>query len=137
MLGVGGMQLYKAETPGPVKDSKLTPRIAETAKALWYIYMGLTIACALAYWVAGMSLFDAVNHSMSTLATGGFSTHTESMAGFSGAIQTVTIVFMMLAGTNFALHYRVAAGNGRVMFQDAEWRTYVAIAGSTSLVFRP
>jgi len=70
MLGVGGMQLFRAETPGPVKDTKLTPRITETAKALWYIYLGLTIACCLAYWLAGMSLFDAISHSFSTVASG-------------------------------------------------------------------
>ncbi|WP_304440953.1 potassium transporter TrkG, partial [Oleiphilus sp. HI0132] len=68
MLGIGGMQLYRAETPGPVKDSKLTPRITETAKALWYIYLGLTVACALSYWAAGMTLFDAIGHSFSTIA---------------------------------------------------------------------
>ena len=73
MLGVGGMQLYRAETPGPVKDSKMTPRIADTAKHLWYIYMALTIGCALAYWGAGMSGFDALLHSFSTIAIGGFS----------------------------------------------------------------
>ena len=79
MLGIGGMQLYKAEAPGPVKDNKLTPRIAETAKALWYIYLGLTIACAGAYWFAGMNLFDAVAHSFSTVAIGGFSTDDASI----------------------------------------------------------
>lgn len=72
MLGVGGMQLYRAETPGPVKDSKMTPRIAETAKALWYIYLALTTLCSLAYWAAGMTPFDAICHSFSTIAIGGF-----------------------------------------------------------------
>ena len=71
MLGIGGMQLYRAETPGPLKDNKLTPRITETAKALWYIYLTLTIACALCYWLAGMSGFDAIGHSFSTIAIGG------------------------------------------------------------------
>ncbi len=75
MLGIGGMQLYRAETPGPMKDNKLTPRITETAKALWYIYLGLTICCALGYWFAGMDVFDAIAHSFSTVAIGGFSTH--------------------------------------------------------------
>ena len=73
MLGIGGMQLYRAETPGPMRDEKLTPRLTHTAKALLYIYIVLTVACALAYWVAGMSLFDAIGHSYSTVATGGFS----------------------------------------------------------------
>ena len=68
MLGIGGMQLYRAETPGPMKDTKLTPRITETAKALWYIYLGLTIACAVSYWLAGMDAFDAIAHSFSTVA---------------------------------------------------------------------
>ena len=78
MLGIGGMQLYRAEIPGPVKDSKLTPRITETAKALWYIYLSLTIVCGVGYWLAGMDVFDAVSHSFSTVAIGGFSTHDAS-----------------------------------------------------------
>jgi trk system potassium uptake protein TrkH len=82
MLGIGGMQLYRAETPGPIKDSKLTPRITETAKALWYIYLTLTVACAAAYWLAGMDVFDAISHSFATIAIGGFSTHDASMGYF-------------------------------------------------------
>ena len=74
MIGVGGMQIYKAETPGPIKDTKLTPRIAETANALFKIYVFLTVVCAIAYWVAGMSWFDALSHSFSTISIGGFST---------------------------------------------------------------
>jgi trk system potassium uptake protein TrkH len=84
MLGIGGMQLYKAETPGPSKDSKLTPRITETAKALFTVYLALTLVCALAYYAAGMDGFDAVAHAFSTVAIGGFSTHDASM-GFSTA----------------------------------------------------
>ena len=79
MLGIGGMQLFRAETTGPIKDSKLTPRITQTAKALWYIYLSLTVACALAYWLAGMEPFDAIAHSFSTVAIGGFSTHDASI----------------------------------------------------------
>ncbi len=106
MLGVAGMQLYRAETPGPVKDSKLTPRIAGTAKALFLIYSGLTIVCALSYWYAGMSLFDAVCHAFSTIAIGGFSTHDASIGYFnSPAITLTTIFFMLLAAVNFALHF--------------------------------
>jgi len=106
MLGVGGMQLYRAETPGPMKDSKLTPRITETAKALWYIYLGLTVACALAYWLGGMDVFDAVAHSFSTVAIGGFSTHDASIGYFnSPLIESIAVVFMLLAGMNFALHF--------------------------------
>ncbi len=106
MLGIGGMQLYRAETPGPIKDSKLTPRITETAKALWYIYLSLTIACALMYWLAGMSPFDAISHSFSTVSIGGFSTHDQSIGYFdSELINAVAVVFMLIAGINFTLHF--------------------------------
>lgn len=106
MLGIGGMQLYRAETPGPMKDSKLTPRITESAKALWYIYLGLTGLCAFAYWVAGMSVFDAICHAFSTVAIGGFSTHDQSLGYFdSAAIEMVAIAFMLLAAANFSLHF--------------------------------
>ena len=97
MLGIGGMQLYRAETPGPVKDSKLTPRITQTAKALFFIYTGLTVVCALSYYIAGMSLFDAIAHAFSTVAIGGFSTHDQSMAFFdSPAILIIAMFFMVL-----------------------------------------
>lgn len=106
MLGIGGMQLYRAETPGPIKDSKLTPRIKQTAVALWSIYVGLTIACCVSYWVAGMSFFDALCHSFSTVAIGGFSTHDQSIGYFnSPAIEFIAISFMLIAGINFALHF--------------------------------
>ena len=106
MLGIGGMQLYRAETPGPMKDSKLTPRITESAKALWYIYVGLTAICALCYLLAGMSLFDAICHAFSTVAIGGFSTHDESLGHFdSAAIEAVAMVFMLIAAANFSLHF--------------------------------
>jgi trk system potassium uptake protein TrkH len=106
MLGIGGMQLYRAETPGPVKDKKLTPRIASTAKALWIIYLSLTLACTLGYWAAGMGLFDAISHAFSTVAIGGFSTHDASMGYFnSPLIESVAIVFMLLSGMNFGLHF--------------------------------
>ena len=127
MLGVGGMQLYRAESPGPVKDSKLTPRIAHTAKALWYIYLGLTSACAVAYWLAGMGVFDAVCHAFSTVAIGGFSTHDASLAYFdSAAIEGVAIVFMALSGISFALHFAVLARRSiGVYAQDSESRVYI------------
>ena len=106
MLGIGGMQLYRAETPGPVKDTKLTPRIAETAKALWYIYGTLTVVCALGYWIAGMTLFDAICHSFSTVAIGGFSTHDASIGYFdNAAIEMICTFFMITAAFNFALHF--------------------------------
>jgi trk system potassium uptake protein TrkH len=103
LLGVGGMQLYRAETPGPMKDNKLTPRITETAKALWYLYLGLTILCALAYWIAGMTPFDAIAHSFSTVAIGGFSTHDASLGYFNNPfIELVAVFFMTVAGINFS-----------------------------------
>ncbi|MDG2061824.1 MAG: TrkH family potassium uptake protein [SAR86 cluster bacterium] len=106
LLGIGGMQLYKAETPGPLKDSKLTPRITETAKALWYVYLSMTIACGVLYYYTGMSAFDSICHSFSTLSIGGFSTHDESFAFFSHySTQWVAMLFMLIAGMNFALHF--------------------------------
>lgn len=129
MLGVGGMQLYRAETPGPIKDNKLTPRITETAKALWYIYLGLTVVCALAYWFAGMNLFDAIGHSFSTIAIGGFSTHDLSFGYFDNpAVDSVAVVFMILAGINFALHFHSwRARSIRPYFGDAEVQVYVHV----------
>lgn len=113
-LGIGGMQLYRAEMPGPMKDAKLTPRIADTAKSLWYIYVGLTVLCAAAYWIAGMSAFDAICHSFSTISTGGFSTHDASIGYFnSPLIELVGTTFMILAGVNFALHFM--AWHGRTL----------------------
>ncbi|MDH3337463.1 MAG: TrkH family potassium uptake protein [Gammaproteobacteria bacterium] len=106
MLGVGGMQLYRAETPGPVKDTKLTPRITETAKALWYVYLTFTAACAASYMAAGMGWFDALCHAFSTVAIGGFSTHDLSIGYFnSTAIDIVAVFFMFAAGINFSLHF--------------------------------
>jgi trk system potassium uptake protein TrkH len=129
MLGIGGMQLYKAEAPGPVKDNKLTPRIAETAKALWYIYLGLTVACAAAYWVAGMSLFDAVAHSFSTVAIGGFSTHDASIGYFDNqAIEIVAIFFMFLGAINFALHFSVVRSKSLMPYlRDSEFLLYASL----------
>lgn len=129
MLGIGGMQLYRAETPGPMKDNKLTPRITETAKALWFIYLGLTITCALAYWLAGMDLFDAIAHSFATIAIGGFSPYDASLGYFdSTLIESIAIVFMLLAGINFSLHFiawrSISVG---VYAQDSETRTYFMV----------
>ena len=126
MLGVGGMQLLRAEAPGPVKDSKLTPRITETAKALWYVYVGFTLMCLVGYLLAGMNLFDALCHAFSTVAIGGFSTHDLSIGYFdSPAIDMVAIVFMFLAGINFSLHF-FAWNNVSVRHyaQDPEFKAY-------------
>ncbi len=129
MLGIGGMQLYRAETPGPMKDSKLTPRITETAKALWYIYLSMTIACAIAYWLAGMTGFDAIAHSFSTVAIGGFSTHDASIGYFNNAaIEMVAVVFMLLAGVNFSLHFVAWRSLSlRPYLTDPEVKTYLVI----------
>ncbi len=131
VLGIGGMQLYRAEIPGPVKDSKMTPRIAETAKALWYIYLTLTMACAGAFWLAGMTLFDAICHSFSTIAIGGFSTHDASMAYFdSYAINMITVVFLLISAVNYSLHFAAFASGGihpKYYFKDPEFRAFYII----------
>lgn len=129
MLGIGGMQLYRAETPGPVKDAKLAPRISETAKALWLIYLGLTIACAIAYWMAGMGWFDAIGHSFSTVAIGGFSTHDASIGYFNNqAIESIAIFFMFLSGINFALHFTAFRNLTINPYRlDPEFRTYTLL----------
>ncbi len=137
MLGIGGMQLYRAETPGPMKDNKLTPRITETAKALWYIYLGLTISCTIAYWLAGMSLFDAIGHAYSTVAIGGFSTHDASMGFFQDKplIELVAIVFMLLSGVNFALHFLAWRGKDfKPYLHDAEFKTYITVLGIIAVI---
>src|SRR5438067_547336 len=106
LLGVGGSQLFKAETPTPMKDTKLTPRIAETAKGLWLVYVGFTLACISAYWLAGMTGLDAVMHGFTTMGLGGFSTDDASFAYWnSPAIEAVAIAFMLVAAMNFATHF--------------------------------
>ena len=129
MIGVGGMQIYKAETPGPIKDTKLTPRIAETANALFKIYVFLTVACALAYWAAGMSWFDALSHSFSTISIGGFSTYDESLGHFdNNAVLTIASIFMVVSGLNFALHYTAwHARSIKSYISDPEARLFVLV----------
>lgn len=106
MLGIGGMQLYKAETPGPFKDERLAPRMTRTAKNICLIYVALTGTCALAYWLAGMDAFDAIAHSFSTLSTGGYSTHDASLAYFdSPAIEMVAVCFMLIGSISFSVHF--------------------------------
>ncbi len=108
LLGVGGRQMFKAETPGPMKDTKLTPRIAETAKGLWLVYAGITLACASAYKLAGMTWLDAVMHAFTTIGLGGFSSHDASFAHWnSPLIESIAILFMLIAGMNFATHFLV------------------------------
>lgn len=136
MLGVGGMQLYRAETPGPMKDSKLTPRITETAKALWYIYVSLTIVCALAYYGAGMSFFDAVGHSFSTVAIGGFSTHDASIGYFdSPTVEAIAMIFMFIAGVSFTLHFMAwRYRNLKPYFYDSEFRTFAGLLAGVFVI---
>jgi trk system potassium uptake protein TrkH len=106
LLGIGGGQLYKTEIPGAMNDQKLTPRIKETAQALWLIYLVLTVFCAALYYLAGMSWFDAISHSLSTVSIGGFSTYNESIGYFNnGLIEAVCMVFMLLSALSFTLHY--------------------------------
>ena len=136
MLRVGGMQLYRAETPGPMKDAKLTPRITETAKALWLIYFGITVLCVFAYWLAGMKLFDAVGHAFSTVAIGGFSTHNDSLAFWnSSTIEAIAIVFMAVAGINFALHFTAwRRASAQPYFMDPELKVYASLLFAFSIV---
>lgn len=136
LLGVGGMQLFKAETPGPMKDSKLTPRIEQTAKALWLVYAAITAICALGLWIAGMSWFDAVCHAFSAMALGGFSTHDASVGYFdSVAIEAVLTVFQVIAALNFATHYLAwRARSLRAYVNDTEARHVIGIL-AVSCVF--
>lgn len=126
ILGIGGIQLYRAEAPGPVKDSKLTPRIKGTAKLLWIIYLAFTVVCAAAYYLAGMDAFDAISHSFSTVAIGGFSTHDASIGYFnSHAIELVAVIFMLLSGANFSLHFMAWRSMSLKPYQhDSEFRLY-------------
>ena len=136
MLGVGGMSLYRAETPGPMKDSKLTPRIIETARAFSYTYVGLCFACALAFWAAGMSLFDAIGHSFAILATAGFSTHDANFTFFeSPLIEAIASLFMLLGAINFSLHFLAWRGRSlRCYLEDRELRFFLlATAGLIGL----
>lgn len=127
MLGIGGMQLYRAEAPGPMKEDKIKPRLAETARSIWLIYVGLTLACALGYNVGGMSGFDAIVHAFTTVSTGGFSTHDASLGYFdSEAINAVAVMFMLAGGINFAVHYRVFAGiSPKPYWEDTEARVFL------------
>lgn len=136
MLGVGGMQLYRAEAPGPIKDTKLTPRITETAKALWYVYAAITVACTVSFALAGMSIFDAVCHAFATVATGGFSTHDASLGYFdSTTIDLLAVFFMFISGANFSLHFLAWRYNRLSHYvSDPEFRTYFFIVAGFSII---
>lgn len=135
LLGIGGMQLFKAEVPGPIAD-KIRPRLADTARRLWLIYVGLTAAQIIALYAVGLPLFDALCHAFTTLPTGGFSTHDLSVGGFrSAAVEWIIIAFMLLAGMNFVLHYRLLSGRFREVVADAElWYFLLTVAGATAVV---
>lgn len=136
MLGIGGMSLYKAETPGPVKDNKLTPRLAHTAKALWYIYVGLTISCILCFHVAGLQWFQAIGEAFSVVATGGFALHDSSFEFYKNTnLEIFSIPFMILSGANFGLHYSfLRYGQLGMYWKDLEFRAYIMILLVTSVV---
>ena len=126
-LGIGGRQLFFAEAPGPT-DEKLTPQIRKTAAALWTVYAGLTAAQVIALVAVGMPVFDSICNAMATLAAGGFSPNPTSIAGYNNpAAEWIVIIFMFLAGANFALHYRTLRGELAVLPRDEEFRAYVAI----------
>ena len=125
-LGVGGMQLFRLEAPGPTAD-RLRPRIQDTAKLLWVVYAALTGVLVVLYALGGMSIYEAVNHALTTMPTGGFSTRNASMAAFSPYIQWVAVIFMYLAGTSFTLHYRTLGRGPKAYWRDPEWRLYTGI----------
>ncbi|WP_194775745.1 TrkH family potassium uptake protein [Pararhodonellum marinum] len=127
LLGIGGIELFVAESPGPTSD-KLHPRIRETAKRLWFVYVGLTFMAGILYYLGGMTFFDAANHALTTMATGGFSTKNSSMAFYDTAfIQYVAVVFMFLAGTNFTLIYFGITGRFQKVWRSDEFRAYLSV----------
>ncbi len=133
LLGIGGMRIYQAEVPGPMKSEKLTPRLAQSARALWTIYALLTAACALAYWLAGMTPFDAIGHAFATISTGGFSTHDASFAYFhSDVIEMIAGVFMLTGGINFSIHFVALEQKSVVPYlKDVEVRTFLLIVAAS------
>ncbi|MFP3014618.1 MAG: Trk system potassium transporter TrkH [Arsenophonus sp.] len=136
LLGVGGMQLYRAEIAGPLKDNKIQPRIAETAKTLWLIYVFLTIVCTIALWCAGMDFFDAISHSFSTVSIGGFSTHDQSIGYFdSTTINAIIAIFLLISGCNFSLHFAVLSGGGLITYwRDPEFKVFIGFQLSLIII---
>ena len=133
LLGVGGVQLFKAEVPGPVAD-KIRPRVKETAKILWMVYVGLTAAEAILLSISGMPWFDAICHAFTTMPTGGFSTQNASIAAYANpAIHYIIILFMFIAGVNFTLHFRALTGNIKLCFKDPEFLAYIGITFAATL----
>ncbi len=135
LLGIGGMQLFKAEVPGPVVD-KVRPRLAATARSLWGIYVGLTGAEWLLLHLAGMTSYDALCHAFTTLPTGGFSTRNTSVGEFgSPTIEWIVTIFMIFAGINFVLHYRLITGRARQVWKDVELRYFLGVVAVATLIF--
>lgn len=136
MLRIGGMQIFKAETPGPMKDNKLTPRITETAKALWYIYLGITVMCTLSYYMAGMNMFDAICHAFSTISIGGFSPYDDSMGYFNNSlIEMIAVIFMVIAGINFASHFLAwKSASIRTYLLDTEVKVFLGFLSVAALI---
>ena len=134
MLGIGGMQLYKAEVPEPTSNNRLNLRISSTAKNLWFVYLLLSVVLVFILYFLGMNVFDAFCHTMSTMSTGGFSTKNASIGYFSPTIQYVIVLFMFLSGINFVLHIRALKGNIKSYFFDEECRSYILIIFLVSLV---
>nr|WP_241010511.1 TrkH family potassium uptake protein [Aggregatibacter actinomycetemcomitans] len=140
LFGIGGMSLYRAEISGPLKENKMRPRITETAKTLWIIYASLTLLCAFSYWLAGMSPFDAISHSFSTVSIGGFSTHDRSMAYFaSSTVNIITVVFLLISACNYVLHFNAFSQLGKrniflSYFRDPEFRFFMLIQFSLVLI---
>jgi trk system potassium uptake protein TrkH len=135
-LGIGGMQLYKLEVNGPIKDNKMTPRITETAKIIWGIYLMLNLICIISYWICGMSLFDSVNYAFATVSTGGFSPHSLGIAYYdSYTLYFITMIFMLIGGTNFTLHF-LAIRNLKynVYFKNYEFISYIIIIFIISVI---
>lgn len=132
-LGVGGMHLFRAEVPGPTFE-RLAPRIAQTAKLLWYVYASLTVALTALLLAGGLSFYDAITHALTTMPTGGFSPRNDSMAAFGPYVQYVVILFMYLAGINFALHFRALSAGPRSYLSHSEWRFYTGVLATGTIV---
>jgi trk system potassium uptake protein TrkH len=136
LLGVGGRQIFSAETPGAFKEAKLTPRVEDTARGLWYIYVGITAACALCYWLGGMGVSDAVIHSFTTLSLGGYSSHDASFGHFdSPVLEAISMVFMLIAGINFSTHFLAWRSKGMNPYRaDAEAGWFLAVTLASSFL---
>jgi len=137
MLGVGGTQLYRAETPGPMKDEKLVPRLAHAARNLCLIYIGLTLACTIGYWLAGIDAFDALQHAFATVSTGGFSTHDESFAYFNNpVVNFIAVVFMLLGAINFGIHFLAIKNRHPSLYIiDTETRVFLLMVSALVVLY--